>query len=579
MTSTEISRVVPTAVVPRVRPEPASAPDPSALLMGADPIPAVATPDQRALLEWAQANPIASPHPGMTKDGSRYSAPGPGESKAKARTRVTTYAEALDDGEGLIRWRHRLLTEGLATLPDALAVAYSHDDPEHRKQAIDRLIGKALHHAGEKLAADVGTALHLAAEHHVTGSGIRPPAPWDADVDAFAAMLAAHQLDVRLSEAVLWVPIGDGLCGTADLLVAGPWGDELRVVDLKTGSSAQRIGYACQLACYTAATHRWTEAGWEPLPAIDGGTAYIAHLPAGSGACELVAVSLDDRLVELAGEVRERRKQRNVAAMFAAVEAPPSLFDAAPADAPATTDAEWITDADPDAMRAWMLGRVRAVAAGGGESAATLSRHWPEGVSPSDPASWDGAALVALHEALVHIEAAAGIQPDFPPTNPIPVEMGVEIPVRNDPSNWIVEDHGGPIDADLSLAVSGGFATLDDERKALAGSWAKDGKLGERHWAVGADSLTPRLLAVYAAVLSCLRNLWDSDGAPDCDRTTRAALSLVIGEDVQPAWRTGAIFGAITIDQAQRLDEMAVAFTVDGFTAGEVGAKALALSA
>ena len=56
-------------------------------------------------------------------------------------------------------------------------------------------------------------------------------------------------------------------------------------------------------------------------------------------------------------------------------------------------------------------------------------------------------------------------------------------------------------------------------------------------------------------------------------------LSLAIGEDVQPGWRTGAVLGALTIDQARRLDEMAVAFSVDQHTAAEVGAKALALAA
>jgi hypothetical protein len=72
--------------------------------------------------------------------------------------------------------------------------------------------------------------------------------------------------------------------------------------------------------------------------------------------------------------------------------------------------------------------------------------------------------------------------------------------------------------------------------------------------------------------------MWDGDGAPDCDLLTRGALSLVIGEDVQPGWETGAVLGGLTIEQAQSLDEMAVAFAADGHTAGEVGAAALALA-
>jgi hypothetical protein len=267
------------------------------------------------------------------------------------------------------------------------------------------------------------------------------------------------------------------------------------------------------------------------------------------------------------------------------VEAPESLFDAAPEPVAEHVPAEvaeapaWLS-APLEVLRTWMLGRVRATVAAGGDGAATLSRRWPAEVSASEPQTWTAGSIELLDAVLSPIEAAAGTQAEFPPSNPdVLVPKMPEAPaMRPTPAMWDVPEPDGIVDQGAALEVSAAFAAMDDERKALAGSWAKGGRIGGRPWAVGADALTPRLLAVYGAVLSCLRGLWDVDGAPDCDLLTRGALSLVIGEDVQPGWETGAVLGALTIEQAQRLDEMAVAFSVDGYTATEVGAAALALA-
>lgn len=567
-------------------------------LLNIDPISPVATPDERALLEWATAHPIDRPHPGMSKDGSRYMAPHPlGADKKNARTRVTTFAESLDDGKGLVRWRHRLLANGLASNIGALSSALDAAD-------IDRVIAKALHDGGEKHKADIGTALHLACEHHLADTGIKPPAPWDADVAAFAAMLAAHQLTPVLSEAVLWVPVGDGLCGTGDLLATGPWGDELRVIDIKTGSSVDRIGYGVQLACYSHASHRWGVDGWEEMPPIDTTTAYIAHLPAGTGTCELVRVDATKAatLIPLASEVRNARRKASVAGLFTAVEAPPSLFDAAPAEAPEvvavkvdgvdavitsefaeylnlTPNPAWV-DAPLADVIAWTLGRVKAVAA---VDAPAIGRAWPEGV-PTDPTALTIKCCVLIDQALAPLEARHNVEPPFPPsTVPAPTwtDEATE-PLPPTPRDWPVDEGGSAADCDpvTQRLITDAFTAMDPARKKLLGQWARGSTQGKRPWAVGPADMTPRLLLIHGAALGCLDTLWtDSGGATECDAMTRGALSLVIGEDLQPAWATGAVLGALTIDQAERLAELADAFAGDDHTATTVGAKALALAA
>ena len=545
-------------------------PDPAILLGGTTPHPA-ASPTEQALLDWAEANPIDRPRLAMDGTGQRYRAFPPGTDKERSYTRVTTFAEALDDTAGLTVWRHRLLAKGLATLTDELQACT--DDRQR-----DAVVAKALHIAGEKLKADLGTAFHLAMEHAVMGTGIAPPAPYHLDVAATLAALEGAGIEpvVELCESQLWNPTYS-LVGTADVLARGPWGERLRVCDYKTGSRIERNAHAIQMAVYANATHRFTGDGWEEVPPLDTRWGYIVHTPSGSGTCTIYSVDLDEGLLraEEAKTVREWRKDARVREMFTK-ENEASATQSTP-EPPAATEA-------PDGT-GWLVERIRTLAAANAEAKGHLARRWPEGCPTVPP--WSEAQMLALGEVLAPLEVAAGIEAPFPPLGSVFAPLADEATPDAAPADeapvppgmWQIDDEPGPIDHDLATAIATRFETLDGERKALAATWARDAKAGSRPWAITRDDLTPRVLAISAAILAALTAFWDSDGAADCDLLTRAALSLAIGEDVQPGWRTGAVLGALTIDQARRLDEMAVAFSVDQHTAAEVGAKALALAA
>ncbi len=576
-------------------------PDPAILLGGTTPHPA-ASPTEQALLDWAEANPIDRPRLTMDGTGRRYRAFPPDTDKERSYTRVTTFAEALDDTAGLTVWRHRLLAKGLATLTDELQACT--DDRQR-----DAVVAKALHIAGEKLKADLGTAFHLAMEHAVMGTGNRPPAPYHLDVEATLAALEGAGIEpvVELCESQLWNPTFS-LVGTADVLARGPWGERLRVCDYKTGSRIERNGHAIQMAVYANATHRFTGDGWEEVPPLDGEAGYIIHTPSGSGTCTIyeVGLALGDYLANMAAGVREVRKDAAVKKLFTHVnmatahQASDEIAAAmAAVDEIATTvasntgrmvDPYEATPEPPAATEApdgtsWLVERVRTLAAANAEAKGHLARRWPEGCPTVPP--WSEAQMLALGEVLAPLEVAVGIEAPFPPLGSVFAPLADEAAPSAAPADeapvppgmWQIDDEPGLIDHDLATAIEERFAALDGERKALAATWARDAKAGSRPWAITRDDLTPRVLAISAAILAALTAFWDSDGAADCDLLTRAALSLAIGEDVQPGWRTGAVLGALTIDQARRLDEMAVAFSVDQHTAAEVGAKALALAA
>lgn len=560
-------------------------PDPALVLAGTDPWPA-ANAAERALLEWAEANPIDRPRLAMDGTGQRYRAFPPGTDKERSYTRVTTFAEALDDTAGLTVWRHRLLLTGLVDLTGELAACS--DD-----KARDRLVAKALHVAGEKLKADLGTAFHLAMEHAVMGTGIAPPAPYHLDVQATLAAMEAAGIEpvVEFCESQLWNP-AYSLVGTADVLAAGPWGETLRICDYKTGRGAERLGHAVQMAVYATSSHRFDGEGWEPAPDIDTSTGYIIHTPIGTGVCTIHEVRLAEggELAEMCAEVRQARKDAEVRKLFAKVTEASATQPASPAGTATVAETpEGIVAAFPLATTAdatgWLVERIRTLAAASEQAKATLARRWPAGVPTTPP--YGDEQLLAIAEVLTPLEVAAGIEPPFPPIGsvfaPVPDEVApATSPITAEPTPpgmWTIDDEPGPIDQDVAEAIEGRFVALDGERKALASVWARDARAGSRPWAIARDDLTPRTLAISAAIVAALDSFWDGDGASDCDLTTRAALSIAIGEDVQPAWRTGAVLGALTIDQARRLDELAVAFGTDDHTAAEVGAKALALTA
>ena len=483
-----------------------------------------ASPDQQALLDWAAAHPTGRYEP--PKPNGRYRLPHPETGKATSWTRATTLASTIDDSEGLTVWRHRLLVAGMTApgLIDQAAAAHKGED----KAALGAIAGRALHHAGEKLAADIGTALHLATEHADLATDARPPDPWLADVAAYANTL--HRAGIRCpAEWVERVVLNTaaGAAGTVDRIVTGPWGPLPRIADLKTGSAPDRLSYAVQLAIYANADHLLAIDGqsWEPMPAIDLETALIFHLPAGTGTCEIVEVDIAKgwELVQLCLAVREARKTK---ALFRPPTPPPP--------------------ADPERVE-WVRARVRAVAACDNAAAKeALAGHWPAGV-PRKADEWTAVDLDRLHELLHAVEVLDGVP--FPTIDPLvaraEAEAAAQAAVDPDeapsPLDGDIDDPTALADdatiADLQALV----AELTEDQQRLAAWWERQGRTHGRRWTLG-TAPTERIAAINGAALACALHL-DEDA-------TRCAIEAATEWVLAPTWPTGALLGSLSVYEA-----------------------------
>ena len=500
-----------------------------------------ATAEQAALLAWAADHRRQNPRPAMSAGDKRYILPDDTGTDTEW-TRVTTFVEAIEDGAALTDWKVRLATRGIVTNPDLYTQARAEHDND---KAMTALGTEAAWRAGSKLAADIGTALHLATEHHDLGTGHRPPDPWGGHVDAWAGALAAHGIEILpdwIERTVIHPEFG--CAGTLDRLVRLPDGRTV-VLDVKTGKSVRKITYAAQAAIYARAAHAWTPDGYQPLPDIDTTVAIVAHLSATEGTCELMAIDLG-RGWEVAQLCHAIRTGRSVKGVFTRWETPAA--------------AEVVAEADPTEERTTEIReRIAAIKV---THPGQLGTVWPDGIPTKGPWTLDDMARIgdALHaidgkgswwppadpEAVAKRDAkmATGAAKAWPEPTP-------RLPAPTDDTSPLVDDS-------TRAALVAALKALPPAQHGRVDTWRAAGRRDGQPWGhVGAGKMTERTFARVLAAIRCADCLWD-DAEPDA--LTRAALSLAIGDDLHPAWSTGAVLGSLTIDQATRLDDIAAAF-------------------
>jgi len=272
----------------------------------------------------------------------RYRLPHPETGKVQAWTRSTTFAKSISDTFALSQWSQRMVAKGLVLRPDLQALAYNLD-VKADKDRLNAVCEDAKAAAGNKVAANLGTALHSFSENVDRGMPLESvPEAHRADIAAYVAAMQSAGVRVipEMIERQTVVPAFE-VAGTFDRLLdlsgAASWflsaidkdlpdhwlTDAPEVVgDVKSGQDLQ-YGWneiAIQLLTYalgvrTAGVWNRDTQSWESPRPVRLDFAIVMHLPVGQGVCTLYKLDLTEAMqaMELCREVRRWRKMRNLA--------------------------------------------------------------------------------------------------------------------------------------------------------------------------------------------------------------------------------------------------------------------------
>ncbi|MEU1240070.1 hypothetical protein ABZ388_06895 [Micromonospora parva] len=263
---------------------------------------------------------IVQPEPKRDRWG-RYLLPDPGMDGATstlAWTRATTFAKSISDTFGLTKWQLRMALKGLTMRPDlyARASAATADD----KQVLDQVAEAAKEAAASSSGANLGSALHQFTERLDRGEQIQVPAPWDADIAAYAKALAEHDIKVsaELIERIIVVK-QHHVAGTLDRILHSPAWRLPRIGDLKTGKDLSYgwLEIAVQLALYAHADAMWNGLtdSYEPMPEVDQEVGVVIHLPVGKATATVYEVDIAAgwEIAQVCAQVRGLRTRRDLA--------------------------------------------------------------------------------------------------------------------------------------------------------------------------------------------------------------------------------------------------------------------------
>ena len=270
----------------------------------------------------------------------RYKLTDPETGKPARYTRVTKFADTLEDKENLIGWIARHVVKGMADSDDLLVKAASLDVNSDRG-LLDKIWNEAKRIAGGNQASDDGTLIHALTEAIDRGENPRIPVKWKGHLQRYQMLIDDGPLEIvpEYIERVTCVP-ELGVAGTFDRLcrlkrdvtVEFPSGKvvhlkkgELVVGDVKTSKSLvySQLKFAVQFACYSRARHVWIpeEGDWEPLPEINQNVAFILWVPSTKTEAEIVAVDLEAGW-EAALQCKRVREMRNSKKLVQTVFAP-----------------------------------------------------------------------------------------------------------------------------------------------------------------------------------------------------------------------------------------------------------------
>lgn len=533
---------------------------------------------------------------------------------------VTTVAKVPEDGYALELWGKRMVAIGVAS-DDALrdAVAAHFDD----RDKLNELVVEAETIARTHAAATRGTAMHRVAERADRGEAMlltdllaNTVAAWRRALDTFEG---GYDIVPEYIERAVVYP-EQRICGRFDRFVRRRSDGLLRCLDLKSGDRALRYPHsiAVQLALYVNAP--WMAGAWdgesgettefEPLPDdLDRETALVLHMPdpahVSFGLVDVAAGwDIAHRACFPILGWRDRDDLVTVVELDVPSDDDSDPFDGVNGEARRTPTSSPVADPAPPTPQpppgAPSLPRVEWIAARNAalppEGLQLLTIQWPKSVrSPKAMRAvphrdYDDDEVAAIEAVLVPIERQYEVP--FGPADPCAPERDQGAASRDAAkivgaggyngeastgaaSSPSPGDAAAPSPTPPASAPDEGDAVSDDDIATMARAHDEltgDARQQARAWltemaAAGSPLGLSRHRTVRRWTIAWAILVW----APYDDELLRAALAVVLGDEVQESITTGAALAALTIDEARRLGDMARALDAGSLRASYDG--------
>ena len=225
-----------------------------------------------------------------------------------AHTRATTFAKLGSNTKAIEQWGHRQVVRGMTLRPDLLMLADGLDVKRDRKTLND-IVEQARDTAGQKIAANIGTAYHAFSERLDAGVMTLEQVPerYRGRLVEYMRLIEDAGLKTRrewierttaVTAEMVGAPVP--VAGKLDRIFEMPSGD-LVIGDLKTGAdlSYGEAEIEVQLALYahgvnTHGLFDWNTKQWEKLSKpVRTDFAVVIHMPAEGTGCKLIKVDIE----------------------------------------------------------------------------------------------------------------------------------------------------------------------------------------------------------------------------------------------------------------------------------------------
>ncbi len=289
----------------------------------------------------------------------RYLIAHPESGRVQPWTRTTTVASSIADTFALSQWSQRMAVKGITMRPDLYALASGYDVAAD-KDDLNSVCEQAKTAAGDKVAANLGTAMHAFTAGVDRGMEMNIPPSMVDDVNAYSVALRAYGFELVTDMIERRVVLtkktaGEDIAGTFDRVYRATRDVDIKLADGKivhTAAGTHLIGdlktgrdlayawgeIAIQEAIYAHAINEngvWDSDAkeWIPDPLHGAGVSehigIVVHLPIqkepGAPACVMYAVDLEQGwdAIQLCVQVRQWRKAKKIATALDVVDQTP----------------------------------------------------------------------------------------------------------------------------------------------------------------------------------------------------------------------------------------------------------------